>query len=114
MAVHYYGTWPTVSSTSCSGGSERYATSAGASATYTFTGRSIGFVTTTSATRGTARIYVGGVLLATVDLRSSTTRYRVIAWQGHWSTYATRTIKIVVSGTAGRPRVDLDAFAVTN
>ena len=34
------------------------------------------------------------------------------AWQQTWSTSATRTIKLVVVGTSGRPRVDLDAFVV--
>jgi hypothetical protein len=33
-------------------------------------------------------------------------------WQRHFSTSATRTIKVVVQGTAGRPRFDIDAFVV--
>ena len=40
------------------------------------------------------------------------TTYRAVAWQRTWSTSATRTIRLVVVGTSGRPRVDLDAFAV--
>jgi hypothetical protein len=36
----------------------------------------------------------------------------VVVWQGTWATSATRTIKLVVVGTAGHPRVDIDAFVV--
>jgi hypothetical protein len=48
----------------------------------------------------------------TVDLYRSSTQYRAIARQQTWSTSATRTIKIVVSGTTGRPRMDPDTFVV--
>ncbi len=111
-AVKFGGTWTSTSSTSYSGRSAKYAKAARASATYTFTGRSIALVTTTSNTRGKVKLYVNGVYKATVDLYRSSTQYRVLAWQMTWATSGTRTIKLVVVGTAGRPRVDLDAFAV--
>lgn len=111
-SVKYGKTWTAYTLSSCSGGSARYSTTAGATASYTFTGRAIGFVTTKSWTRGQARIYINGVLQATIDLRASSTSYRVVAWQMTWSTSATRTIKVEVVGTSGRPRADLDAFAV--
>ncbi len=111
-AGRYGGTWYSTSSTAYSGGSAKYANVAGRSATYTFTGRSIAFVTTKAPTRGKVRIYVNGVYVATVDLYRSSTQYRVLVWQKTWSTSGTRTIKLVVVGTAGRPRIDLDAFVV--
>ena len=83
---------------------------AGRSVSLTFTGRSIGFVTTMAPTRGKVRVYVNGNLLTTLDLRAAT-RYQVIAWQKTWSTAATRTVRLVVAGTTNRPRIDLDAFA---
>jgi hypothetical protein len=110
--VVYSGAWTTSRSTSYSGGSVRYAKASGASLSYRFTGRAIALVTTTSPTRGKARIYVNGVYQATVDLRSSSSGYRVLAWQKTWSTSRTRTVKVVVLGTAGRPRVDADGFVV--
>src|SRR4029079_15652814 len=61
--------------------------------------------------RGKVKVYVNGVYQGTVDLYSSSTQYRAIAWQRTWSSSATRTIKLVVVGTAGRPRVDIGAFA---
>ena len=56
------------------------------------------------------KVYVNGTYLETVDLYSSTTRHRVVAWQRTWSTSGTRTIAFVAVGTSGRPRVDLDAL----
>ncbi len=109
-AITYKGTWSKQSSSKYSGGSVRYATKAGASATYKVTGRSIALVTTKSPKRGKVKVYVNGALAATIDLRSTSTTYRVVAWQRTFSTSATRTIKLVVVGTSGRPRVDLDAF----
>jgi len=109
-AVRYGHGWTTSSSSAYAGGSVRYATAAGSTASYTFTGRSIALVSTTALTRGKVKVYVNGVYLTTLDLRSSATRYRAVVWQRTWSTTATRTIKLVVVGTAGRPRVDIDAF----
>jgi len=111
-AVHYAKTWVTSSNAVYSGGSVRYAQAAGASATYTATGRAYAFVTTTGPTRGKAKVYVNGVLKATVDLYSASETDRVQAWSIRYSTSSSRTIKVVVLGTSGRPRVDLDAFAV--
>ena len=94
-----------------SGGSVRRSTERSASVKYEFTGKGIAFVTTEADKRGRARIYINGNLQATIDL-SDPTRYRVLAWQRTWATSATRTIKVVVVGTSGRPRVDVDAFVV--
>jgi hypothetical protein len=84
----------------------------GASATLTFTGRMIGLVATRSPAHGVVRIYVDGALVASVDCQELTTRHRSVVWQRSYATSATRTIKVAVVGTSGRPRVDLDAFIV--
>ena len=76
------------------------------------TARSIAFVTAKGATRGKVRIYVNGRLVRTLDLRASSTSTRYIAWQVSSATAVKRTIKLVVVGTPGRPRVDLDALVV--
>jgi hypothetical protein len=110
-SIHYHGTWSSSTFASFSGGSARFGRSSTASATYTFKGRGIALVTTRASTRGKVRVYVNGTLVATVDL-SGPTQFRTVAWQRTWSTVGTRTIKLVVAGTAGRPRVDLDAIAV--
>jgi hypothetical protein len=105
--------WHTSSSPSYSGGSTWYTTTNGANASYKATGvRSIGFVTTRGPSRGKFKVYIDGVLKATLSAYAATNSFRRIAYQFSWSTPGTHTIKIVVLGTAGHPRVDVDAFLV--
>lgn len=111
-AFTYGAGWKVAASTSFSGGSARYATAAGATTVFKATARQYAFITTTGPTRGKARIYVDGGLVATVDLWSPTTVTRVQAWTARYTTSQLRTIKVVVAGTAGRPRVDVDGFAI--
>ncbi len=107
----FAGSWLTQTSTAYSGGSARYASAAGASGTFTTTfARSIAFVTTKAASRGSFRVYVDGVLKATLSAYSTTTQYRQVVYQYTWPTRGTHSIKIYVLGTAGHPRVDVDAF----
>jgi hypothetical protein len=40
----------------------------------------------------------------------ATTKFRQLVWQYGWSSVGTHTIKIVVLGTSGHPRVDFDAI----
>jgi alpha-tubulin suppressor-like RCC1 family protein len=108
----YTGSWATASNVLYSGGSERQATRAGASVTFSFTGRGVGLVGTTGPGRGKARVYVNGVLAATIDLGGSVAAYRQVVWTRNWTTVATRKVKIVVMATAGRPRVGIDGFVV--
>lgn len=111
-AIAYHGTWTTVSSTSYSGGSLRYASAAGASASLTTSARSLAFVTTRGPSRGAVKVYVDGVLKATIDLHAATLQARFVAYAATWSSVGTHSIRVVVVGTAGRPRVDLDAFEI--
>jgi hypothetical protein len=106
--VTYKGTWKSSSSSSYLGGSVRYSTSAGASASFRTSGRSFGFVTTRAASRGKVKVYVDGVLKGTVTLTSSATRFRTLAYTITFSSSATHTIKLVVASG----RVDVDAFVV--
>jgi hypothetical protein len=104
------GTWHTQSSANFLGGSSWYASAAGASASYKTTGlRSIAIVTTKASSRGSFRVYIDGVLKATVSTYAASTAYRQVMYQFTWSTPGTHTMKIVVLGTAGHPRVDFDA-----
>ena len=76
----------------------------------TFTGRSIAWVARKGPTYGKATVYVNGVKVATIDLYASSYQNQRVVWAANWSTTASRTITILVSGTTGRPRVDLDAL----
>jgi hypothetical protein len=61
-------------------------------------------------TRGSADVYVDGELRSTVDLSSGTRETRRIVFAASWSTEGAHRIEIVVRGTPGHPRVDVDAF----
>jgi hypothetical protein len=51
------------------------------------------------------------VYVQTVDLYRSRVAYKSLAFSQSFAN-GTHTIKLVPVGTSGRPRVDLDAFAV--
>ncbi|GAA4012534.1 N-acetylmuramoyl-L-alanine amidase [Streptomyces plumbiresistens] len=104
------GTWASKSSTSYLGGKSYSSSSKNAALTWTFTGRSAAWVVSRAATSGQAYVYVDGVKTATVDLKSSTTKYRDAIWTKSWSTSAKHTVKIVVVGTSGRPAVTTDGI----
>jgi GH25 family lysozyme M1 (1,4-beta-N-acetylmuramidase) len=109
-SVTWSGTWHTVSSTNASGGSLRYSTSAGAAVTYTFTGSSVAWVSTLGVGRGSAKVYLDGVYVRTINLEASSGHSRAIVFGRNWGANGSHTLRIVVVGTSGHPRVDVDAF----
>jgi hypothetical protein len=109
-SVRYGGSWRTVFTRSASGGSLKYSTRAGAYARYTFSGSSVAWVAFRGPNRGSARVYIDGVYATTIGLRSSVYQSRAIVYARSWGFTRTHTIKIVVLGTRGHPRVDVDAF----
>ncbi|MFI7084644.1 peptidoglycan recognition protein [Streptomyces anulatus] len=104
------GKWTTKSSGSYLGGRSYSSSTKGASLTWTFTGRSAAWVVSRAATSGQAYVYVDGTKVATVDLKSSTTKYRQAIWTKSWSSSAKHTVKIVVVGTTGRPALTTDGL----
>jgi hypothetical protein len=111
-SIVYGGYWATSSSSSYSGGSERYTGTAGRSATFTFTGRAFGWVASVGPSRGKARVYIDGTWITDVNLYSSSTTYRKVVYTYYWSTSGPHTFRIVDLGTTGHSRIDLDAILV--
>jgi hypothetical protein len=99
-----------------SGGSVVKNSRAGATATYSFYGSSIAYIGDRASDRGSARIYIDGVLRATVNMQeqggTAPKANRLIASSRIFPTNGNHTIRIEVVGTAGHPRVDVDAFIV--
>jgi hypothetical protein len=50
--------------------------------------------------------------VATISLRTPSAAYKRLVFARSWGRSATHTIRIVVLGTAGHPRVDLDTFLI--
>jgi len=112
----YKGTWRTSKCNCFSGGATRKTTQRRASVTFNIGPRTAGsfgpghhaaLVMEKGPTRGSVRIYVNGTLKATVSTFSATIVHRAVVWNG---TPRGATIKLVNVGTAGHPRVDLDAI----
>jgi len=110
-AVAYTGSWTALSTTYASGGTLKYATAAGASATFTFSGSSVVWVGYLGPSRGSANVYVDGVFKATINLYSLTYASKRIAYAYNWGSNGAHTLKVVVVGTVGHPRIDVDGFA---
>jgi hypothetical protein len=106
------GTWKAAPDAKASGGGTRYATDQGAKASLAFRGRAIGVVAQRGPGRGLADILVDGKKVATIDLQAAALQERRVVYSTHWISLGEHTISIVVVGTTGRPRVDLDAFVV--
>ncbi len=106
------GSWSTASSSSFSGGAARYTGTAGRWARFAVNGSSAALVVARGPTRGSANIYVDGSYRATISLHALTTSYRHVAWAIAWPVPGPHTVMVVVKGTSGHPRVDLDAVVV--
>ena len=111
-SVHFSGSWGTSASPSFYGGTARYSNTRTASASLTFSGRSVSWMAALGPTRGQARVYVDGTLISTINLNSLSTTERRLVFARTWSSVGTHVIKVVVLGTAGHPRVDVDTFLV--
>ena len=103
--TRYYRSW-------MSGGTSLYSRTRGKWVQRSFTGRAIALVGSKSPGRGKAKVYIDGVLAATVDFRRSSAAHRQVVFTRSWATARPRTLKVVVLGTSGRPRVDVDAFVI--
>jgi glucose/arabinose dehydrogenase len=112
-SITWHGSWTTGSSSSYLGGSARYSSSKGAYASFALSTSvsSIAWVAYRGPARGSATVYVDGVSKGTVSLYATTNQAHPEVFAFNWGSNAHHSIKIVVAGTAGHPRVEVDAFA---
>jgi hypothetical protein len=111
-AIEYTGTWRTARHEGYAGDKVRYATSKGASATFTFTGTRVAWYGPTGPTRGKAKIYIDGAYAKSIDLHRRTFDARAALFSRSWPESGEHSIRIVVIGTAGHPMVAVDEFIV--
>jgi hypothetical protein len=109
-AIHYEGSWATARYAKYSNQRVKYASRAGAAATLAFTGTAITWIGPTGPTRGAARVWIDGNLVATVHLLRSSFHARQVLFSNHFATKGAHTIRIVVV-TTGRP-VAIDELVV--
>jgi N-acetylneuraminic acid mutarotase len=118
-AIGYTGTWSTQSITSASGGTLKYASAAGNSASLTSISNAlnIAWIAPKTTDRGKAEVRVDGTLASTVDLYSSTLQPRRSAFvKNSLDPAVAHTLEVGVLGTknasSSGTRVDVDAFVV--
>ena len=104
-------TWSTFSA-GTPWGMATFSKAKGATASYTFTGTDVAWVSARAPKRGKAKVYIDGALQTVVDLKSSGAQSSVIVFVADGLAAGPHTIRIYVNGTSGRPRVDLDGFIV--
>ena len=104
--------WTRYDEASMSGGTSLYSRIRGAWVESSFTGRAIALVGSKSPRRGKAEVYIDGALATTVDFYRSSAAHRQIVFTRSWATDGPHTFRVVVLGTADRPRVDVDAFVI--
>jgi murein DD-endopeptidase MepM/ murein hydrolase activator NlpD/lysophospholipase L1-like esterase len=118
IVYRYSGAWFVGSVSGASGGSVKYSAATGTSATITFTGTSVGWLTTTGPNRGIAEIWIDGILSGTVDLYSSTLQAGKFMQVVNGLASGTHTLEVRVTGSkhpsATGKRIDVDAFIVLN
>ena len=117
--LSYQGTWSSSSSSSYSGSSYKYTSASGASVTAAFTGTAISYVARTAPTSGIAKLTLDAGTAAqavySVDLYSSSTKYKQTVWTATGLVDGPHTLKIEYTGTRGRgtgTTINLDALDV--
>jgi hypothetical protein len=110
--ISYMGRWTKATGSGYWGGSARYASTASAAASIAFTGKGIAWVSPVGPTRGEAFVYVDGVLEATINLWAPAKGGTRVVFERSWLTSSAHTFRVVVAGTPGHTRVDVDGFLV--
>lgn len=108
-AASYKGSWSGATGTA-HWGSVRYSTVKNASLNFNFTGTDVAWISTKGPKRGKAKVYVDNVLVQKVDLWASSLASRRVAFVASGLTPGAHKLTIVVVGTSGRPRIDVDGF----
>jgi hypothetical protein len=112
--ISYRGTWRTAGHPGYAGNAAKYATKAGASATFTFRGSKVIWNGPVGPTRGMARVLVDGTYLKTVNLYARSFTARKALFSTSWASSGPHTLAIQVLGTAGHPYVAIDGFTVVD
>ncbi|QJU54579.1 right-handed parallel beta-helix repeat-containing protein [Herbiconiux sp. KACC 21604] len=115
-AITYSGTWTTASSSNDSGGSYATSNSPTATASFTFTGTAIQWISRKTGASGINDVYLDGTKVASIDRYSATGKFQQVVYQNTSLTAGTHTITIKATGkknaSANGSMTILDAFVV--
>ncbi len=102
--------WRAVHSPSLLGGRALTTRRAGASLTFRFTGTGIALIGPRGPRRGAVRIILDGNLVATVSAHADRYEARRVLWSKTFAASHTHTMVVRAVGTAGHPKVTVDAL----
>ncbi len=108
-SVTWHGPWTSYAYSGAMAGTSRWSATAGASASYAFTGRAIAIVAPKGPARGTARVYVDGIYRTTISLYRSTNVSKMLVYVESFRTTGSHRIELRLAGSR---RVDVDAFVI--
>jgi hypothetical protein len=111
-AITYSAGWTRQALTGANGGDVDYATVAGKTATLTFTGVQVAWMSTEGPTRGSATVKLDSGTAATISTNTSSPETAEIVDVVTAAAGGSHKLVLTVLGTSGHPRVDVDAFVV--
>ena len=114
-SIAYAGSWSRSSVSGSAGGHVDSSASSNATATFTFSGRSVALVSTLAPARGVAEISLDGSVVGSVDLHASSKKTKRVVWASASALAAgthTLTIRVTGSTSGTSPRIDVDAILI--
>jgi hypothetical protein len=113
-AIVYTGTWREAPYPAYAGRNARWTNETGATATFTFTGRTVVWFGPSGPTRGRANLFIDGQPAGTVDLYARRFRPKTRIFATTFAEAGSHTLVIEVVATRGRSTVAIDQFVVTD
>jgi hypothetical protein len=113
-AIVYTGAWREAPYPAYAGRNARWTNATGATATFTFTGRTVVWFGPSGPTRGRANVFIDGQPAGTVDLYALRFRPKTRIFATTFAEAGPHTVVIEVVGTKGRPTIAIDQFIVSD
>ena len=110
-SITYRGSWGTAGG-AYQGGTVAYSTSAGSSATFTFTGSSVSWIGPLGPTRGVALVSIDGRAVATVNLWRTDFVAQAVLFHRAFRATGRHSVTVRVLQSAGHPFVAIDGFVI--
>jgi hypothetical protein len=108
--VVYSAGWTHQAVSGSSGGSVDFSSASAKTAKFTFTGTQVAWVSTKGSNRGTASAQIDATAAVNVNTNNASTSAATIVFGKVFSASAKHTLTVKNLGTAGHPRIDVDAF----